>query len=48
LILVDALFPLDGGRREEGKKKKKREIAMGEEGSSGAGPTLLTVLRVTP
>jgi hypothetical protein len=24
LILVDALFPLDGGRRREGKKKEKK------------------------
>jgi hypothetical protein len=26
LILVDALFLLDGGRRREGKKKREREI----------------------
>jgi hypothetical protein len=25
LILVDTLFPLDGGRRREGKKKVKKE-----------------------
>jgi hypothetical protein len=43
LILVDALFPLDGGRRREGKKKRERETAMREEGFHGAGPTLLAV-----
>jgi hypothetical protein len=39
LILVDALFLLDGGRRREGNKEKK--ITMGEEDFSGAGPALL-------
>jgi hypothetical protein len=34
LILIDALVPLDGRRRREG-KKKEREIAMKEEGFSG-------------
>jgi hypothetical protein len=43
LILVDALFPLDGGRRREGKKKRERETAMRKEGFHGAGPTLLAV-----
>jgi hypothetical protein len=33
LILVGALFLLDGGRRREGKKKKK--IAVGEEFPQG-------------
>jgi hypothetical protein len=37
--MVDALFPLDGGRRREGKKKKEREIAMEEEGFPRAGFT---------
>jgi hypothetical protein len=41
LILIVALFVLDGGRRREGKKKeKKKKIAMGKEGSSRAGPPL--------
>jgi hypothetical protein len=41
LILVDALFPLDGGRRREGKKRteKKKKITMVKEGFPGAGPT---------
>jgi hypothetical protein len=39
LILVDALFLLDGGRRREGKKK----ITMREEGFPEAEPTLLAV-----
>jgi hypothetical protein len=46
LILVDALFPLDRGRREKGKKGEK-EIIVGEEGFPGAGPTLLAVPQVT-
>jgi hypothetical protein len=42
LILVDALFLLNGGRRRRGKRKKKeREIAVGEEGLPGARHTLL-------
>jgi hypothetical protein len=45
LILVDALFLLDGGRRREGEKKKKGEkVAMGEEHFPRAGPALMTVL----
>jgi hypothetical protein len=43
LILVDALFPLDGGRRKEGKEKK---IIIGEEGFRRTGPALLAVLWV--
>jgi hypothetical protein len=43
-ILVDALFLLDGGRKRE--KQREREIAMGEEGFSGTGPTLLTESQV--
>jgi hypothetical protein len=46
LILVGALFLLDGGRRREGKKKKRRqkiEITMGKEGLLEAGPALLAV-----
>jgi hypothetical protein len=45
LILVDALFLLDEGRRREGKKKKKKrkKITMGEEGFPRAGPTLLAM-----
>jgi hypothetical protein len=36
LILVDALFLLDGGRRREGKKKRKREkLPCGRRVSSG-------------
>jgi hypothetical protein len=39
LILVGALFLLDGGKRREGKKKEiKEKITMGEEGFPGAGP----------
>jgi hypothetical protein len=45
LVLVDALFPLDGGRRREGKLEKN--IAMEEEGFPGARPTLQAVLWVT-
>jgi hypothetical protein len=37
--MVDALFPLGGGRR-EGKKEKKKS---GEEGLPGAEPALLAV-----
>jgi hypothetical protein len=44
LILVGALFPLDGGRRRERKKKRKEEkIIMGKEGFPGVGLALLTV-----
>jgi hypothetical protein len=32
LILVGALFPLDGGRRREGKKKEKKKNCYGEGG----------------
>jgi hypothetical protein len=39
LILCDALFSLDGGRRRKGKKK----IAIGEEGFPRTGPALLAV-----
>jgi hypothetical protein len=55
LILVDALFPLDGGRRREGKKSRKikgernccgRNCCRGG-GFPRAGPTLLAVLCVT-
>jgi hypothetical protein len=37
LVLVDALFLLDGGRRRGGKRKKKkeRETTIEEEGSPG-------------
>jgi hypothetical protein len=45
LILVGGLFPLDAGRRREGKKKEKKKIAVGKEGFALAGPTLLAVLR---
>jgi hypothetical protein len=41
LILTDALFPLDGGRR-----RKEKEITMGEEGLLEAGPALLAVPQV--
>jgi hypothetical protein len=41
LIVVDAVFPLDGGGKRETKKKKEREITMGEEGFPEAGPALL-------
>jgi hypothetical protein len=44
LILVDALFPLDGSRRREGKKNK---IAMEEDGCPRAGHALLAVSQVT-
>jgi hypothetical protein len=49
LILVNALYLHDGGRRREGKRKKKkeREVAMGEEGFLGAGLSLLAVLWFT-
>jgi hypothetical protein len=43
LILVDALFPLDGGRRREEKKKKS---PWREEGFPWAGPTLLGMSQV--
>jgi hypothetical protein len=44
LILVGALFPLDGGRRIEGKNKEKKEkITMGKKGFPGAGPALQAV-----
>jgi hypothetical protein len=47
LILVVALFLLDGGRRREGKKRKKekkeREITVGEEGFPGTEPASLAV-----
>jgi hypothetical protein len=52
LILVGALFLLDGGKGREGKKKeekerkkkrRKKKITMGKEGFSRAGPTLLAV-----
>jgi hypothetical protein len=43
LILVGALFLLDGGRRREGKKQEKEKITVGKEGFPGAGPTLLAV-----
>jgi hypothetical protein len=44
LILVGALFLLDGGRRREGKKKeKKKKITMGKEGFPRARSTLLAV-----
>jgi hypothetical protein len=46
LILVDALFPLDGGRRKE-RRKKEKKIAVGEEGFPRAGPALLAVSWVT-
>jgi hypothetical protein len=36
LILVDALFLLDGGGRGEGKKEEERETATGEEGFLGS------------
>jgi hypothetical protein len=42
LILVDALFLLDGVRRREAKKKEKK-ITMWEEGFPWAGPALLAV-----
>jgi hypothetical protein len=45
LILVGALFPLDGGRRREAKKKKKK-IAVEKKGFPGAGLTLLAVQQV--
>jgi hypothetical protein len=45
LILVDVPFPLDGGKRREGKKKGKRNLHWGG-GFTGVGPTLLTVLWV--
>jgi hypothetical protein len=44
LILVDALFPLDGGRRGYWGVGKERKIAVGEDGFPKAGPSLLTVL----
>jgi hypothetical protein len=45
LILVDALFLLDmGKRRGEKKERKEREIIVMEEGFPGAGPSLLAVL----
>jgi hypothetical protein len=48
LIVVGALFPLDGGRRREGKKKEKRKekrkkITVGKEGFPRAGPAFLSV-----
>jgi hypothetical protein len=45
LIVVNALFPLDRGRRREGKKKEKEnKITMGKEGFPGAGPASLLVM----
>jgi hypothetical protein len=39
LILVGALFPLDGGRRKEGKKKeKKKKSPRGREVSQELDP----------
>jgi hypothetical protein len=45
LILVGALFPLDGGGgvEKERRKKKRKKIAMMKEGFPRAGPTLLAV-----
>jgi hypothetical protein len=42
LILVDVLFPLNGERTREGKKK----ITMGEKDFPRTGPTLLAVSQV--
>jgi hypothetical protein len=39
LILVGALFPLDGGEEE----KERKKTAMGKEGFPRAGPSLLAV-----
>jgi hypothetical protein len=44
LILVNALFLLDGGRRREWKKKKKE--LRGGIGFPGAGPALLAMPQV--
>jgi hypothetical protein len=41
LILVDALFPLDGGRRREGKKKEKEKKDHHRGGEFPQGLTLL-------
>jgi membrane protein implicated in regulation of membrane protease activity len=50
LILVGALFLLDGRRRERKEKEKRKErrikITMGKEGLPGAGPSLLAVQQV--
>jgi hypothetical protein len=45
--MVDSLFPLDGGRRGEGKKKEKEKNLHGEEGFPRVGLTLLAVQWVT-
>jgi hypothetical protein len=47
LIMVGALFPLNGGRRRAGKKKeKKKKIAMVKEGFPEDGLTFLAVQQV--
>jgi hypothetical protein len=45
LILIDAVFPLNGGKSREGKKKKRERNHCGG-GFPGAGPALLAVLQV--
>jgi hypothetical protein len=47
LILVGALFLLDGRRRREQRKKKREKHHMGEEGFPRAGSALLAVQQVT-
>jgi hypothetical protein len=40
LIVIGALFPLDGGGEEkERKKEERKKITMGKEGFPRAGPT---------
>jgi hypothetical protein len=49
LILLDALFLLDGGRRREGKKrekKKKKKISVQKEDFTRTGHTFLAVPQV--
>jgi hypothetical protein len=43
LILVDALFPHNGGRREGKKKERRKKITMEKEGFPGVGLALLAV-----
>jgi hypothetical protein len=50
LILVGALFLLDGGRRRGGiikNKKEEEKISVGKEGFPSTRPTLLAVQQVT-